>query len=88
MCRRCGRRRARAQSGSIPVCAGQAVVDVDPVIADAERGKAVALPGQILVFGGHPRVAHQKLVHHPGLPDGASTCQSRRRRNNFTQSAP
>jgi len=44
------------QTWSVTVRAGQAVIDVDPVIADAERGKTVALRGQILMLCGHPRV--------------------------------
>jgi hypothetical protein len=31
-------------------------------------GELVALRGQILLFRGHPRIAHQELVHRPGLP--------------------
>src|SRR5215207_9132379 len=46
-----------------------AVVNVDAVIIDAESGEAVALRGQILLFSGHPRVAHQELVHRPALAD-------------------
>src|SRR5215208_5874207 len=61
--------RRQPQAGSVPLGAGQAVVNVDAVITDAESGEAVALSGQILLFGGHPRVAHQELVHGPALAD-------------------
>ena len=57
------------QPGPIPVPAGQAVVNVDAVIADAEGGEAVVLRVQILLFSGHPRVAHHKLVHRPALTE-------------------
>ena len=62
-------RQRQPQAGSVPVVAGQAVVNVDAVITDAESGEAVALRGQILLFGGHTRVAHPELVHRPALAD-------------------
>jgi hypothetical protein len=41
-----------AQSVPVPVGPGQAVVDVDPVGCDVERGEGVALGGEVLIVGG------------------------------------
>jgi hypothetical protein len=43
-----------AQPGPVPVRAGQAMVDVDPLRGDAERGQRVALGGEVLLIGGDP----------------------------------
>jgi len=42
------RREGFAQSGPSPVGAGQAVVDIDPVRLDAQRGERAALGGEVL----------------------------------------
>ena len=38
------------QTGSVPVGAGQAVVDVDAIITDTKRVQTVALGGEILLL--------------------------------------
>ena len=40
----------QCQTGPVAVSAGQAVVDIDAIIADAERMQAVALGGEILLL--------------------------------------
>ena len=64
-----------AQAGTFAVGAGQAVVDVDPVGADAERGEGFALRGQVLLVGGHAGVADQQRRHEasPHARAGATT---------------
>lgn len=62
-----------SKTGPDSVGAREAVVDVDPIIADADGGELVALRGQVLLFGGNPRLAHQELIHHPGLPARQAT---------------
>lgn len=60
------------EAGPVAVGARRPVVDVDPDIADARSGQRVSRRGEILLFCGHPRVAHQGLVHHPGRPSDKS----------------
>lgn len=43
-----------AQSGSVAVGAGQAVVDVDALVVNAEFNQSDALSGEILVLGRDP----------------------------------
>ena len=40
-----------AQPGPVSVCAGEAVVDVDPLGRDAERGEGVSLRCEVLIVG-------------------------------------
>ena len=40
----------KTKTRPVAVGTGQAVVDVDPVVADAESGELLALRGQILLF--------------------------------------
>jgi hypothetical protein len=40
-----------AEAGPRTVSAGQAVVDVDPLVGDAERGERVALGREVLAVG-------------------------------------
>ncbi len=47
------------QTGPLPVGAGQAVIDVDPVGCHPECGQAVALSGQVLLIGGASGVPHE-----------------------------
>ena len=58
---------ASRRPGSIPVRAGQAMVDVDAIITDTQRSKAVALSGEILVLSRYACVSHQEFVHSLGL---------------------
>jgi hypothetical protein len=46
-----------AESGSVPVGAGQALVGVDPASANAECDEGVSLGGEILLFCGHACVS-------------------------------
>src|SRR5205085_9374285 len=46
----------------------QAVIDVDPVGCDTERGEGVALRGEILFVGGDPGVADQQSAHPGSVP--------------------
>ena len=45
------RGQGEGQAGAVAVGAGQAVVDVDAIVADAERVERVSLRGEILLFG-------------------------------------
>src|ERR1700683_5254811 len=47
-----------------PVGAGEALVEVDPVVGDVERGQGLALGGEVLQDGGAPGVADE--FSHPG----------------------
>jgi hypothetical protein len=40
----------QSQTGSVPVSASQAMVDVDAIVTDAERVQSVALGGDISLF--------------------------------------
>jgi Phage integrase family len=52
-----------AQPGPVPVGSGQAVIDVDPVGCDIKGREGVALGGEVLIVGGHPRVSDPELGH-------------------------
>ena len=45
------RRQGLAQARAVAIGAGQAVVDVDAVLADAECGQAISLGGEVLIVG-------------------------------------
>jgi hypothetical protein len=47
------------QAGPCPAGAGEALVEVDPVIRHAERGQCLALGGEVLQDGGAPGVADE-----------------------------
>ena len=48
-----------AQSRACAVCAGQAMVDVDVLVVDAERSEHVALSGEVLGVGGDTDVTDE-----------------------------
>ena len=50
------------QAGSGAAGAGQALVEVDPVVRDAERGQGLALGGEVLQDGGAPGVAESECL--------------------------
>ena len=52
------------QAGAGAAGAGEALIEVDPVVRDAERGQGLALGGEILQDGGAPGVADE--FAHPG----------------------
>jgi hypothetical protein len=52
------------QPGAVAAGAGQALVEVDPVVRDAERGQGLPLGGEVLQDGGAPGVADE--FAHPG----------------------
>ena len=52
------------QAGTGAAGAGEALVEVDPVVRDAERGQGLALGGEVLQDGGAPGVADE--FAHPG----------------------
>jgi hypothetical protein len=52
------------QAGPGAAGAGEALVEVDPVVRDAERGQGLALGGEVLQHGGAPGVADE--LAHPG----------------------
>ncbi len=52
-----------AEPGPVAVGSGQAVVDVDSVIGDAEGVQAVALGGEVLSVGGDPGLADFQFGH-------------------------
>ncbi len=64
-----------AQSGSLAVGAGQAVVDVDPVSLDAKAGQAVTLGGEVLLIGGASGVPDKQRAH--GAPPELGSCRRR-----------
>ncbi len=47
------------QAGSRAAGAGEALVEVDPVVRDAERGQDLVLGGEVLQDGGAPGVADE-----------------------------
>src|ERR1700722_14586996 len=59
-----GRALGVVQAGAGATGAGQALVEVDPVVRDAERGQGLALGGEVLQDGGAPGVADE--FAHPG----------------------
>jgi hypothetical protein len=67
------------KAGTVAVGTGQAVVDVDPVAAHAERHQRFALRGQVLLVGGHAGIADEQrrhevlLVIEPAHPAGATS---------------
>jgi hypothetical protein len=52
------------QAGPGAAGAGEALVEVDPVVRDAERGQGLALGGEVLQDGGAPGLADE--FAHPG----------------------
>ena len=52
-----------SRSPGLPVGAGQAVVDVDPLDLDTEAEQGVALSGQVLLIGGASGVPHKQRAH-------------------------
>jgi hypothetical protein len=55
------------QAGAGAAGAGKALVEVDPVVRDAELGWGLALGGEVLQDGGAPRVA-DKFAHPGSVP--------------------
>jgi hypothetical protein len=55
------------QAGAGAVGTGKALVEVDPVIRDAERGQGLALGGEILQDSGAPGVADE-FAHSSSVP--------------------
>ena len=45
------------------------MIDVHAVGIDAERSEGVALRGEVLIVGGHPRVADLQSGHRQSVPD-------------------
>jgi len=64
-----------AQAWSVAVGAGQAVVDVDAGVCDAEVGKGIALGGEVLGVGGAAGVADEQTRSwcSPGLAGAAAS---------------
>ena len=54
--------RALVEAGPGAAGAGQPLVEIDPVLGNAERGQGLALGGEVLGQGGAPGVAD---VRHP-----------------------
>lgn len=48
------------QAGAFPVGAGKAMIEVDPLLDDAELAEPVALGGEVLLVGGAAGVADQR----------------------------
>ena len=55
-----------AQAGTLPVGAGEPVVDVDAVDGHAEPGQTLTLSGEILLVGGTSGVPNEQRAH--GVP--------------------
>jgi hypothetical protein len=55
------------QAGAGAAGAGEALVEVDPVVRDAERGQGLALGGEVLQDGGAPGVADE-FAHSGSVP--------------------
>ncbi len=52
-----------AQARPLAVGAGQALVDLGPVSADAERGQSISLGGEILFVSRDPGISDQQRIH-------------------------
>ena len=62
------------QAGAGAAGAGESLVEVDPVVGDAELGQGLALGGEVLQDGGTPGVADEfahpgSVSFSPGSPD-------------------
>ena len=51
------------QAGPFPVGAGEAMIEVDPLLGDAELAEPFALGGEFLLVGAAAGVADQGVVH-------------------------
>jgi hypothetical protein len=59
------RRQRLSETGPVAMRPGQAMIDVDALLLDAERLQGVALGGEVLRVGGDARVADLELGHTP-----------------------
>jgi hypothetical protein len=51
------------EAGAVAGGAGEPVVEVDPVLGDAELAQPITLGGEVLGVGGAARVSDQRLGH-------------------------
>src|SRR6266705_6606155 len=67
--------RAWSRPGTGAVGAGEAVVEVDPLLGNAEFGQPLLLGGEVLFVGGAAGVADQGLGHGRGCTFSPDSCE-------------